>query len=155
MTLEHLRLSSALSSPPLRSSRSSPTDERGAEMHDLPSSTADRYQRNAQHPARTIKRRTAPEPRCIFSRQHPCKHVCTCSVISLGVNDPVYNIFMRHHDLASDRLREFVDQYSTLSDAASELHISRQYLWRLMTQRDRLSDRILGRLGLTRTVTKQ
>ena len=62
---------------------------------------------------------------------------------------------MRNHDLASDRLREFVDQYSTLADAAFDLHISRQYLWRLMTQRDRLSDRILARLGLTRTVTKQ
>lgn len=65
----------------------------------------------------------------------------------------VYNSSMRHHDLASARLQEFVDRYSTLAKAAGELHISRQYLWRLMTQRDRLSDRMLSRLGLRRTVT--
>ena len=59
------------------------------------------------------------------------------------------------NDLALDTLRAYVAEYSTLTDAADRLSISRQYLWRLLSAQDRISPRILSLLGLTRLVVRQ
>ena len=59
------------------------------------------------------------------------------------------------NDLALDTLRAFVSEYSTLADAAEHLSVSRQHLWRLLNERDRISPRILSLLGLTRLVVRK
>ena len=62
---------------------------------------------------------------------------------------------LRNDDLALETLRAFVAEYSTLADAAEQLGISRQYLWRLMQSRDRVSGRLLKKLGLMREVVRR
>lgn len=50
-------------------------------------------------------------------------------------------------------LRMFVSQHPTQKTAAKALGISQSYLIDLLHDRRRISDVLLGRLGLTRTVT--
>ena len=53
---------------------------------------------------------------------------------------------------ATVTLRTFVSAFSTLADAATQLGVSRQYLWRLLQSRERMSARILKKLKLVRVV---
>ena len=51
-----------------------------------------------------------------------------------------------------EKLQELRDKYTTLGNAASALSVSKQYLSDMLQGRRDISPRILGKLGLKRTV---